>query len=69
MEALKEFVKHAQEVWEGTAKKLKRVSKDVSGLAQSMQELVKQSQQTMMLAQLGMLQNVGFMPILQSPFS
>jgi hypothetical protein len=44
MEALKESVKHVQEVGEGTAKKLERVSKNISGLTQSMQDLIQQNQ-------------------------
>jgi hypothetical protein len=36
MEALKESVKRTQEVGEGTAKKLERVSNNISGLVQLM---------------------------------
>jgi hypothetical protein len=36
MEAFKESFKHAQEVGGGFAKKLKRLSKDISNLMQSM---------------------------------
>jgi hypothetical protein len=69
MEALKESVKRAQEVGEGTSKRLDRVSENISDLVESMKLSVDASQQSMMIAFHKMLQGVDFAPALHSPFS
>jgi hypothetical protein len=69
MEALKESVKRAQEVGEGTAHRLESMSMSISGIAQSMQESIAENNWTMMLQFSQMLQGIGFAPGLQSPYS
>jgi hypothetical protein len=69
MDALKDSIKRAKEVGEGTAQKLESMSKSILGLAQSVQESIAQNNWNMMLAFIQMLQGVGFTPGLQSPYS
>jgi hypothetical protein len=69
MDALKESVKRAQEVGEGTAQKVDSMSTSIAGLAQSVQESIAKNNRTMMLQFSQMLQGIGFAPGLQSPYS
>jgi hypothetical protein len=69
MEALKESVKHTQDVGEGTAQRLESMSMSISRLAQSVQDSIVENNQNMMLAIFQMLQGVGFSPRLQSLYS
>jgi hypothetical protein len=69
MDALKEFVKHAQEVGEGTAHKVDSMSTSMAGLAQLVQESIAENNRNMMLQFLQLLQGIGIVPGLQSPYS
>jgi hypothetical protein len=69
MDALKESVKRAQEVGEGTAQKVDSMSTSIAGLAQSVQESIAENNRTMMLQFSQMLHGIGFAPGLQSPYS
>jgi hypothetical protein len=69
MEALKESVKHTQEVGEGISKRLEKVFEDIFDLAQIMILSIEVSQQNMMLAFQKMLEGVGYALALQSPFN
>ena len=61
MDALKEFVKRAEEVG-------RNVSRSITGLAQSVQESIQENNRTMMLVFSQMLHGVGFIPRLQSSY-
>jgi hypothetical protein len=69
MDALKESVKRAQEVGEGTAQKVDSMSTSMAGLAQSVQESIAENNRNMMLQFSQLLQGIGFAPGLQSPYS
>jgi hypothetical protein len=62
MDALKESVKHAEEVGQN-------VSKSITGLAQSIQDSIQENNRTMMQTISQMLHGVGFAPGLQSPYN
>jgi hypothetical protein len=69
MDALKESVKRAQEVGEGTAQKVDSMSTSMAGLAQSVQESIAENNRTMILQFSQLLQGIDFAPGLQSPYS
>jgi hypothetical protein len=69
MDALKESVKRAQEIGEGTAQKLDSMSTSIAGLAQLVQESITENNQSMMVAFTQMLQGARFVPGLQSAYS
>jgi hypothetical protein len=69
MDALKESIKRAQEVGEGTAQKLESMSMSISGLAQSVQDSIAKNNRNMMLQFSQMLQGIGFVPRLQFPYN
>ena len=62
MDVLKESVKRTEEVGQN-------VSRNITSLAQSMQEIIQVNKQTMMQAFSQMLSSVGFTPALQSSYS
>ena len=69
MDALKEYVKRAQEVGKGTAQKVDNMSTSIASLAQSVQESIVENNQSMMVTFIQMLQGAGFAPRLQSAYS